>query len=118
MSLTSSRVSLVHRCTIERDANAGTTDAWGNPLPPDWQTHLADVQCWAWEVAGREPVDPDRTIVVRDRRLRVPADTDVTERDRIATVTHRGTVLLAGPLGIEAVLRHGDHLELVVTGVN
>jgi hypothetical protein len=32
MSLTAARVNLTHRCVVERDANAGSDDGWGNPL--------------------------------------------------------------------------------------
>lgn len=114
MSLVSSRVALYHRCTVERDANAATDDGWGNPQPPSWQTHLVDLACRAWATAAREPVDDEKTIVVEDRRMMVPLDADVTEKDRIATVTHRGATILEGPMGIEAVVRRRDHIELVL----
>lgn len=112
MTLVDTRVGLQHRCTIERDANASTEDSWGHSLPPDWEMHLQDVPCRAWVNSGREPVDSDRTIVVIDARVIVPLGTDVTERDRVATITVRGAELFEGPMGIEAVTRHREHLEL------
>lgn len=105
---------MTHRCTIERD-QAGA-DGWGGTATPDWQEHLADVPCrTAGPNVGREAVTDERTVVVVDQRLLVPLGTDVTERDRLGDVTSRGTVILPGPVGIEAVLRRSTHLELVLT---
>lgn len=112
MSLVSSRIGLRHRCTIERDANAATEDAWGNPQAPNWQPLATDVPCRAIADSGREPVDADRTVVVVDLRLLLPLGTDVTERDRISAVSERGAEYLDAPFGIEAVLRRRTHLEL------
>lgn len=116
MSLVASRLALRQRCTIERDM-AVTDDAWGQPGTPDWQVHLTDVPCRAWADAGREQTDEQRIAVVVDRRVIVPAGTDVTERDRLASVTERGSEFFDGPMAIEAVLRRRDHLELVVERV-
>jgi hypothetical protein len=114
MSLTASRVSLRHRCTIERDENLDNPDDWGNPSAPDWQEHLTDLPCRAWTDAGREAVDDKRIAVIVDRRLIIQLGTDVTERDRIASVSYRGSEILDGPMDIEAVLVRPDHLELVL----
>lgn len=115
MSLISSRVSLIHRCTIERNGNAAASDAWGGPLAPGWESHLVDVPCRAWATAGHEAVtDGTTVVVVEDVRLMLPLRTDVTERDRVASITSRGQTTQAGPLGIRAVLTHQDHIELVL----
>lgn len=114
MSLVSSRVSLIHRCTILR--NEGHADEWGS-LTMSWEDHLANVPCRAWVDAGREPVDVDRTAVFIDRRVIVPLGTDVIESDMVASVTFRGDELLDGPMGIEAVLAYSDHLELMLQRV-
>jgi len=107
---------MTHRCSIERDY-AGT-DAWGDSATPDWKPHLADVVCrTTGPNVGREAVTDERTVVVVDQRLLVPLGTDVTERDRIGNVTYRGTVIIQGPVGIEAVLRRATHIELVLTGL-
>lgn len=115
MSLVSSRIGLRHRCTIQRDAAAA--DSWGGTATPDWQDSATNVPCRAVEEAGREPVDKDRTVVILDRRLLVPLGTDVTERDRISSITERGTDLLDGPVNIEAVLTRRTHLELLLQKV-
>lgn len=117
MSLLSSRVGLRHLCAIERDVNAGGSDAWGGSPSPDWQAHLT-VACNAWTNAGREMVEADRTAVVEDRRASVPLGTDVTEGDRVASVTTRtGALLFEGPMNVQAVLRFEDHLELILERV-
>lgn len=111
MSLVSSRLSLKHRCTIERNEAEG---AWGDPAAPDWQEASTDVACRFWTTAGRETVDATTTVVIEDMRLIVPLGTDVTEKDRIVDVTSRGQAIAAGPIGIRAVLQHSDRLELVL----
>lgn len=119
MSLASSRVQLTYRCTIERDANASSDDGSGNPLPPSWQANLTNLPCRAWTTAGREAVtDTTTVVVVEDVRVIVPLGTDVTEEDRVASVTYRGGTVWAGPLGIRAVLARKDHLELLLVKVS
>ncbi|MEQ9093118.1 MAG: hypothetical protein RLN63_03355 [Miltoncostaeaceae bacterium] len=113
MSIVSTRLALVQRCTIQRDA-ATVEPAWGQPGAPDWQDHAADVPCRAVTDAGREPVDEGRTATFVTRRVLVPLGTDVTEADRVSAVTERGQVVMDGPMGIEAVLARSTHLELMV----
>jgi hypothetical protein len=116
MSLSSSRVGYRHRCVIER--NGAGTDAWGDSNSPGWATHLSAVPCRAWTNGGTEPVNDERTAVVEDRRISLVIGTDVTERDRIASVTDQGgNTIFEGPMTIEAVLRHTDHLEVLVERV-
>lgn len=115
MTLSSSRVAYRHRCTIERDANQSGTDQWGNPTEPGWQSHLADQPCRAWTEAAREPVDDHTNVVLEDRRVSLAVGTDVTEADRVASVTDKaGTTIFEGPMGIEGITRFPDHLELLL----
>lgn len=116
MSLVSSRLSLIHRVTVERDDNIlmSPGDGWGNPQPPDWDDHLTDLPCRIWTQAGREAVDATTFVVVEDMRLVVELGTDVTEHDRLGDVTYRGDTIITGPIGIRAVLHNQDHLELVL----
>lgn len=118
MSLLSSRVGLRHRCSIERDASAGTPNTWGNPSTPDWTTFATDVPCRAWTTAGREPASDEQILAIEDRRVTVPLDTDVTDADRLGDVTDRGAVIFDGPMNIQAVLRYPDHLELMVERIS
>lgn len=114
MGLVSSRLSLTHRATIQRDSSIGTADTWGTPSAPSFQDHLTDLPCRVQTTAGREAVDASTLVVVEDMRLLVTVDTDVTEQDRVSVVTYRGDAIVAGPVSIRAVLRHQDHLELVL----
>ena len=113
MSLSSSRVGYRHRCTIERD-EAEPDGAWGGPGTPDWQTHIADLPCRAWTATANEQTDDRRTAVVVQRRISIAVGTDVTERDRVASVTDRGNTLYEGPMDIEGILRYPDHWELIL----
>lgn len=118
MSLTATRLSLKHRCTVQRDSKLATDDGWGNPQTPVWAAHISDLACRAWSSGAREPVDSDRTVVIEDLRLIVPLGTDVTEKDRIGDVTDRGSTILPGPMGVEAILYRPTHLELVLVAVS
>lgn len=114
MSLVSSGLVFTHRCVIERDANAATTNGRGNPNPPDWQPLASDVHCRAWVTAGRERDVNDAIVPVSDLRMLFALGTDVSEADQIRNVTERGQTIFPGPLGIRAVLSHHDHIELVL----
>lgn len=113
MSLIASRLSLTHRCSIERDANLATA-SWGDETSPDWQTHLSDLPCRTWATSGREQADEHATVVIEDMRILLPLGTDVTEQDRVGDVTYRGDTIIAGPVQIRAVLRYRDFLELAL----
>lgn len=117
MSLVSSRLSLTHRCTIERDANAGTTNGRGNPSSPDWQPSSTDVPCRGWTSTGEERAEDKAIIDFEQKRLLLPLGTDVTERDRIGDITDRGDVYMAGPIGIRAVIRRRDFIEVILVSV-
>lgn len=118
MSLIAARLSLTHRCTIERADNTASLDEWGAPDPADWQTHLSDQPCRSQATAGHEAVtDTTTLVVVEDVRLLLPLGVDVTEQDRVVSVTYRGATIQEGPLGIRAVLVHQDHIELVLVRI-
>lgn len=116
MSLITSRLSLTQRCTIERDANAGNDDSWGEGnATPDWQPHITDLPCRAWATGGTETVTRTDTIAaIGDVTVIVPLGTDVTEQDRVASVTFRGDTIQQGPLGIRAINSRRDYLELIL----
>jgi hypothetical protein len=118
VSLIGARLSLTHRCMIERAANTASLDEWGAPDPADWQPHLSDQPCRTWATAGREAVTDTTTLVVaEDIRLILPVDADVTEQDRVVSVTSRSVTIQEGPLSIRAVLQRRDHLELVLVRI-
>lgn len=109
---------MVHRCTLERDAAHATPDGYGLPGEADWQLLAADLPCFLWSTAERELISAERSEVLEDLRLLLPLATDVTERDRVNGVKDRlGAWIRQGALGIGAVMRKHDHLELALTGV-
>jgi hypothetical protein len=117
MSLASVGLSLIHETTIERDASTGT-NPWGGKDTPDWQPYLTDLPCRYWVTTGMEQTDAISQVVVEDMRLIVQLGTDVTEQDRLGDITYRGATIVAGPVGIRAVLAHHDHLELVLVRIS
>lgn len=112
MSLAATRLSLTHRATIERATLE--PDGWNSDGDPTWEPHLSDLPCRAWATAGREAVaNTTSTVVVEDWRMIIQLDTDVTENDRVTSVTDRGDTVLAGAQ-IRSVIRNQDHLELIL----
>lgn len=110
----SARQRMRQRATVERQMQVKRDD-FGGRGTPDWREHLTELPCRIWQTSGREVTDGQKIVAVDDRRMIVPLDTDVTTRDRIATVTDRqGTELYAGPMRIESVARREDHLELML----
>lgn len=108
MSLTSSRVGLTHRCTVERrtlvsDGGGGQTETWVDAV--------TDLPCRAWLEASRVEAVGDRVAEVEDRRVVVPVGTDVQPGDRV-TVTLRGEAFMSA-MPVSSVGRRTDHLEIV-----
>jgi len=114
----SARSRMSQRALVQR-ATAPATDDSGNPGGPvSWATHIAALACWLYGSVEKEAVSEETTAVVTDLRLMVPLAADVTEQDRIAGVTdRRGTVIEAGILEIDTVLRKRTHLQLSLTRV-
>lgn len=117
MSLIGSGLSAPHRATIERNAAAGVgSDGWADT--PDWEPHITELPCWLQSTIGHEAViDKSTVTAIEDLRLFTALGADVTERDRLGDVTDRCTQILAGPVSIRAVLRHKDHLEIVLVRI-
>lgn len=118
MSLASSRVNLVHRTRIERDQNAGQLNDAGAVQAPDWQADENLTRCRFWTNTGREVLDATSSVVGEDMRMIVPLDTSVTEQDRLRGVCYRDEFIATGPIGIRAVVRRSDHLELFLVRIN
>jgi hypothetical protein len=114
----SARLQMVHLCTIERDANAGHDERRGNPSPPDWQPHSTNVPCRGWTTTGKERAEDEAIIDFENIRLIVPIGTDVTARDRVGDVTDRGDTIMKGPIGIHAVIRQRDFVELILVRIS
>ena len=100
--------------TVERNANVGTDNGWGNPEPPDWVTQIEDLPCRAWTGSHITRAHQGTIVVVTEVNMLVPLGTDVTVDDRVVAVTSRGETIFAGPLAVHAVLVRRDHLELIL----
>jgi len=110
MTLASSRVSLIHRCSILR--NEGHANSWG-ALTASWADHLTDVPCRIWQTAGTMVVAQTVEILsVEDIRIVLPLGTDIVESDFIGDVTYRGETIFDGPMEIQAIVRYPDRLEI------
>lgn len=112
-----------HTVTVSRNEETDVDDG-GQPMPPDWQTHLADQPCLAYVRPGRaepgvEIVDALKAAVMNERRVLLALDTDVTVADRLGDVTDAdGAVVFAGPMNITTVIRRVSYLELAVEAIS
>lgn len=106
---------MTHRCTIQRDAKHATNlDEWGNDEPPVWGDAVTQtgISCRYWYDDAATIMDGEKRIMSAARYVLLPIDTDVTEDDRVSTITdRRGRVLVEGPLRIDSLGAHElDHL--------
>lgn len=118
MSLALARRRMRHRCTIQRNASRGTsTNPWGADDTADWQSHLTNLPCWFWQEGrgSRTVMDSDKVVEISVKRVMVPLDADVTEDDRVLSVTDRlGATVATGPMRIDVVRVTKDHKILEV----
>ena len=106
------RSIMVHRATVQKDTATGT-DAYGNPKPASWATHIASLACYYYTKTKTEIYDGDKQAVVAMQRLLVPLGTDITEKHRITAIKNRlGTSLISNPMLIRAVVKRKTHFEL------
>jgi hypothetical protein len=103
------------RMALERNTATGT-DAHNQPVVASYSPHVT-IPCLAWETMNRHRVEGGESAMVEDFRAIVPDGSDVTERDRVASIAdRRGVVKFPGPIRIETVQRTLEgttpHLEL------
>ena len=104
------RSSMTHRADIEHNI-ASAEDDYGNPVPPNWDTH-STMPCRAYTKVRREVVDGDKIVLVEDLKALFSLRSGVSESYRIANIKDRlGNVLFSGPLDIMTIQRRGNHLE-------
>lgn len=104
------RQAMRMRCTLER--NVETSDGGGGTTQ-SWVTSYTGLACRWWAEQGDEIVTGGQVVRRNRDRLIVPLGTNVTPRDRVATVTDKlGGVIVPGPIWIDAIDRRRDHLEL------
>ena len=111
------RSRMTQRALVQRLTSPGLDDG-NNPLPSTWSTHLAAMPCWLYGSTEREAVSEETIAVVADLKLLAPLGAEVAEQDRINGITdRRGTVIEAGLLHIETVLRKRTHQQLTLSRV-
>lgn len=116
MTLSSTRLGYVHRCSILTPSP--DVDGYGDRTGPDWVTSAANIACRAWVTGSVEAANDDRTVILEDRRISVPLSVTVTGSDRVDEVKDKhGTIIFDGPMEVKGVLRHTDHVELMVSRV-
>lgn len=118
MTATAVRARMVHRATVERNTQTDT-NPHGHRGPAEWEPVGDPIACFLYYGSKpRESVQVERTVIVEPTMLIAPIGTDVTERDRINTVTDRaGVVVLAGVHNIRAVRNvRRSHVEIVLEG--
>jgi hypothetical protein len=96
---------LTHTCTIQR--HSGAVNALNELAASGFATHLTDVACRFKDNDVREPSSQTAAVLASTYVLYLPAGTDVTEADRISTVTTPDGIV-AGPFTIERVLTRRD----------
>ena len=95
----------VHTCTIQR--HDGSTNALNELDPDGFADHLTAVDCRFKDNDVREPNPRAALVLTSTYMLFLPAGTDVTEADRISTVTTPDGII-TGPFSIERVLNRRD----------
>jgi head-tail adaptor len=108
---------LTMRAVVQRNTATGK-DAWGQPVPADWET-IGAVRCFAWSNQSRELIDGDKTAMIEDLRIMVALGADLLEDDELTAITDRqGNVIIAGRLRVEGpVQRKHTHQEAALKRV-
>lgn len=111
------------RCTIQR-ASAASTDPYGETTYGPAADHLVDQPCQFWTdlgvggavVRSGETITDLRNVIGVSYRMRLPAGTDVTEKDVVTAVTNNaGESLITNPLNIQSINNDGLGLLLTLT---
>lgn len=111
------RSQMTMRAVVERNA-ASTADAYGGPVPPNWQAH-ATIACRAWSRDKKLVADGAKGALLQDLRAAFPIGADLTEADRIARIEdRRAQLLVQGPLSILTLQRRKGHLEAMLERVH
>lgn len=103
---------LTMRALIERNQATGT-DAWNNPVAPDFQPVGDPLPCFVWSDQARELVDDGKSALLEDMRALFALGADVRPDDEISSVTNRrGVEIIRGRLKVEGDVQYKHtHLE-------
>lgn len=116
-----SRAIMTHRCTVRRDTNAeaGSVDAWGNPVAPSWSDRLTDQPCYIWQPRMGGEIEGRRNVNIYTWEMMLPSGTNVTEKDQITDVKDRaGDALTDETFNVVQIARKRDHLHLTLEVVS
>ncbi len=103
---------MTQRTLVERQTEPPATNAYGEETPV-WTAHLEELACWIYTRSEIGQLGSEKTLIVEEDRMIVPAGTDVTVRDRVNGVTDRiGRDVRPGIFRITAVVDRQTHLEL------
>lgn len=117
------RSRMVHRALVERDAG-GEADGYGNPPAPAWGALHAALPCWYYVPVARSQqgaeIVRERGIIVQEHSMMlIPSGTDITERDRVVSVSDRqGVSITPVAMNILSVVPRHDHIELTLRAVS
>jgi hypothetical protein len=104
---------MTHRCTVQRNTSyGGGSDSWNQDAPAVWTNLATEVPCYYWydEQSPGLVRDGDKVVPVTRRRMIVPLGQDITEHDRVLSVTDvLGNELADGPMAITHVGNRKDH---------
>lgn len=103
---------LTMRAAIERNQAVGT-DAWNNPVAPDFQSTGDLLACFVWSNQSRRQFDDTKTVEVEDMRAMFAIGADIRTNDEITAVTDRqGNALIPGRLRVDGPVQFKHtHLE-------
>ncbi|MFZ5749098.1 MAG: hypothetical protein ACOY45_15745 [Pseudomonadota bacterium] len=105
---------LTMRARVERDQATGT-DAWGNPVAPDFQP-VGTLACFAWSTAASKIEDGRKTAWIGDYRALFALGADLIAGDEISAITdRRGVTIIAGRLRLLGPIEPvHTHLEVAL----
>ena len=115
MRATVNDTTLDMTCDIRRET-PGALDSHGHETPGVWADISSDIPCHYWELTENELVGtPNATLT--SERLLLPANTDVSNRDRITNVIGVDGTEVATNLDVLEVLKRPYDVLLIVRAI-
>jgi hypothetical protein len=109
----SARQHMTQRAGTQRPVE--TSDGGGG-VTETYVSYLTAVPCWWSPISNAETIFSSQMGTNPTGRVYMPRATDIDERDVITSVVDRqGTMIMDGPLRVEAVIKRLDHLEIYCT---
>lgn len=113
------RACMTMLADVEWVSNSSTTDDFGLPAEPSWETTASDVPCYAWSETKRDIQDGGKHVIQEDLKAMIPRGQPIQDEWRLTSVTDRlGVEIFDGPLLIESITVREDHLLLMLRKVD